>query len=278
MIGHYRVGIPDYSDRGFKEGVANALIHRDYGRLGAIHVQWHEDRIEISSPGGFPEGVGLDNLLVTAPVPRNPLLADAFKRAGVVERTARGIDTIFREQLRTGRPAPSYDRSTGVNVVLVLPGGEANLDLARFVAEEGIADRPLDVDSLVLLSHLWREERLTVSEAARLIQKPDEVAREELDRLLKKGLIAFRRRRKEVAYGLSHDVIQRLGGVGPVTHEHEQQVLRHLDKHHRITRGQAAGLCRLSLDQASRLLRKLAASGVLVAHGTGKGAWYERSP
>jgi ATP-dependent DNA helicase RecG len=44
--------------------------------------------------------VRLDNLLVTAPRPRNPLLADAFKRAGVVERTARGIDTIFYEQLR----------------------------------------------------------------------------------------------------------------------------------------------------------------------------------
>jgi hypothetical protein len=69
--------------------------------LGAVHFHWHPDRIEISSPGGFPEGVRLDNLLVTAPRPRNPLLADAFKRAGIVERTARGIDTIFYEQLRT---------------------------------------------------------------------------------------------------------------------------------------------------------------------------------
>ncbi len=25
-------------------------------------MQWHEDRIEISNPGGFPEGVRLDNL------------------------------------------------------------------------------------------------------------------------------------------------------------------------------------------------------------------------
>ena len=43
--------------------LANALIHRDYSRQGAVHVQWHEDRIEISNPGGFPEGVRLDNLL-----------------------------------------------------------------------------------------------------------------------------------------------------------------------------------------------------------------------
>ena len=102
----FRIGIPDYSEQALREGLANALIHRDYSRLGAVHVQWQEDRIEISNPGGFPEGVRLDNLLVTPPRPRNPSLVDAFKRAGIVERTARGIDTIFFEQLRNGRPAP----------------------------------------------------------------------------------------------------------------------------------------------------------------------------
>ena len=79
----------------------------------------------------------LDNLLVTSPRPCNPLLADAFKRAGVVERTARGIDTIFYEQLRNGRPAPSYARSDPTGVVLVLPGGAANLDFVRLLVEAG---------------------------------------------------------------------------------------------------------------------------------------------
>jgi ATP-dependent DNA helicase RecG len=123
MVNIFRIGIPDYSEQAFREGLANALIHRDYSRLGAVYVQWHEDRIEISNPGGFPEGVRLDNLLVTPPRPRNPSLADAFKRAGIVERTARGIDTIFFEQLRNGRPATSYERSTETDVILVLPGG-----------------------------------------------------------------------------------------------------------------------------------------------------------
>jgi len=54
-----------------------------------VHVQWHDDRIEISNPGGFPEGVRLDNLPVTQLRPRNPLPAGAFKRAGVVDRAHR---------------------------------------------------------------------------------------------------------------------------------------------------------------------------------------------
>lgn len=94
MVGMLRIGVPDYPERALREALANALTHRDYQRLGAVHFQWQDAHIEIMSPGGFPEGVRLDNLLVTAPRPRNPLLADAFKRAGIVERTARGIDTI----------------------------------------------------------------------------------------------------------------------------------------------------------------------------------------
>ena len=103
---------PAYSETAFREALANALTHRDYTRRGAMHVQWNSEQLEVSSPGGFPEGIRLDNLLVAAPHPRSPLLADAFKRTGLVERTGRGINRMFAEQLRVGRPAPDYGRST----------------------------------------------------------------------------------------------------------------------------------------------------------------------
>ncbi|MDQ7828233.1 MAG: ATP-binding protein [Armatimonadota bacterium] len=184
LVGMLRIAVPDYPPAVFREGLANALIHRDYTRLGAVHVQWHEDRIEIGNPGGFPEGVRLDNLLVTQPRPRNPLLADAFKRAGIVERTARGIDTIYFEQLRNGRPAPSYARSNETGVVLVLPGGEANLEFARMVAEESQAGRTLGLDELLLLNYLWIERCLTTDKAGALIQKAQAEARSFLQRLV----------------------------------------------------------------------------------------------
>ena len=161
LVGMVRVAVPDYPSAAFREALANALIHRDYTRLGAVHVQRHDDRLEISNPGGFPGGVRLDNLLVTAPRPRNPLLVDAFKRAGIVERTARGIDTIFYEQLRNGRPAPSYELSNESGVVVVLPGGQANLDFVRLLVEEARAGRDLRLDELLLLNALWQDRRLT---------------------------------------------------------------------------------------------------------------------
>ena len=136
LLGMVCVGIPNVLPSAFREALANALTHRDYTRLGAVHVQWRAGEIAISNPGGLPDGVRLGNLLVTPPRPRNPLLADALKRAGIVERTARGVDLIFAEQVRCGHPAPRYetDGQTGVN--LTLGCDEPDLDLVRLRIEE----------------------------------------------------------------------------------------------------------------------------------------------
>jgi len=75
-------------------------------------------------------------LLVVEPRPRNPLLADAIKRIGLAERTGRGIDLIYQGLLRYGRPGPDYSRSDSHSVVVVLPGGAADLGILQIVIEE----------------------------------------------------------------------------------------------------------------------------------------------
>ncbi len=282
LVGMVRVGVPDYAPAAFREGLANALIHRDYTRLGAVHVQWHDDRIEIANPGGFPEGVRLDNILVTPPRPRNPLLADAFKRAGVVERTARGIDTIFYEQLRYGRPAPNYARSNEAGVVLVLPGGKANVGFVRLVVEESQAGRPLGLDELLVLNQLWLERRLTTDEVSRYIQKPHTEARICLQRLVEAGLVESRGERKGRTWHLSAATYRRLGepaayvrqrGFEPI--QQEQMVLQYVEKHGSIGRGEVAELCQLNPMQAYRLLKRLERLGrIRRISGSTKGVRY----
>lgn len=285
MVGLFRIGVPDYSPVGFREALANALVHRDYTRLGAVHVQWHEDRIEISNPGGFPEGISLDNLLVAGPRPRNPLLADAFKRAGVVERTGRGIDTIFEEQLRNGRPAPSYERSTPTDTSVVLPGGEANLEFVRLLVEEGQAGRSPSFIKLLALNGLWSERSLSTAEAARLIQRPEGEARSVLERLVEDGLVERRGERKGRTYHLSAATYRRLGEKAAYVHrrgfeplQQEQMVLQYAAKHGSISRAEAMELCQLSGPQAYRLLAKLQKEGQLRQVGQrGRGVRYERN-
>lgn len=284
MVGLLRVGVPDYPERALREALANALIHRDYQRLGAVHFQWHDEHIEITSPGGFPEGVRLDNLLVTTPRPRNPLLADAFKRAGIVERTARGIDTIFYEQLRNGRPAPSYARSNEATVSVVIPGGAANLDFVQLLVTEAQGGRELRLDELLLLNALWREGNLDTGNAARLTQKSETDARATLHRLVEAGLIEERGHKKGRTWHLSAAAYRALGdkaayvrqrGFEPL--QQEQMVLQYVEKHGRITRKEAAELCRITGPQAYRLLDRLARQGLVEREGErGRGVGYRR--
>ncbi len=281
FVGMTRVGIPDYPARAYREGVANALVHRDYTRLGAVHVQWHDDRLQISSPGSFPEGVHLDNLLVTDPRPRNPLLADAFKRAGIVERTGRGIDAIFEAQLRAGRSIPSYDRSTAAGVTLVLPGGPANLGFVRLRVEEERTGGPLDHRQLLLLHHLGLQARITEAEAARIIQLDEGSARRSLHALVEKGLVTAGGPRAKRSYQLSDEARERFGddpvqGPHPLTiSQREFRVEVYALSKGRVTRREVAELCGIGPAQATRLLARMVDEGLLRRHGRSRGTWYE---
>lgn len=146
MIGMFRLPVPDYSPVGYREAVNNAVLHRDYTRIGGVYIQWQPDHLLITNPGGFPAGITIDNLLVHEPKPRNPRLASAFRRIGLVEQTGRGVDKIYMGQLRYGRPAPDYSRSDVEGVRVILRGGEASLQFAAFVYEQDVAGKPLTLD------------------------------------------------------------------------------------------------------------------------------------
>ena len=124
QIGLFRVPIPNYEKDAFREGFVNALVHRDYFRVGAVQVQLQKNVLSISSPGGFLEGISPDNILTVAPTPRNVLLAEAVKRIGLAERTGRGIDKIYTAMLRSGHAIPDYSASTNASVVLRLNSTE----------------------------------------------------------------------------------------------------------------------------------------------------------
>lgn len=284
QFGLLRVAVSTYSETAFREALANALIHRDYTRRGAVHVQWTEEQLEISSPGGFPSGVRLDNLLVAPPHPRSPLLADAFKRTGLVERTGRGINRMFAEQLRFGRPAPDYGRSSDDQVVAVLPGGPANLSMTRWVLEqEKQQGAPLRLAELQVLAELVRERRATTIELAHLVQRTDAETRHLLTRMVERGWIEARGEGKGRSWHLSAAVYRmleapagyiRVRGFEPL--QQEQMILQYVDAHGHITRAQAADLCSLDSGQASRLLRRLAREGKLEQRGDRRGAVYVR--
>lgn len=284
QFGLLRIAIPMYSETAFREALANALTHRDYTQRGAICVRWSEERLVVSSPGGFPEGIHVDNLLVAAPHPRSPILADAFRRTGLAERAGRGIDRMFAGQFRVGRPAPDYGRSTGQQVVAILPGGPANLAMTRWVLEqERRSDRPVSLPELQILSELLRERRATTAQLAHLTQRTESETRIQLARMVEQGWIQARGEGKGRTWHLSAALYRalessagyvRVRGFEPL--QQEQMVLAFVSAHGSITRAQAAELCAIAPEQAGRLLRRLAAEGKLVQRGERRGSFYEQ--
>ena len=190
QAGLFRVPIPNYDRRGFREGFINALVHRDYSRLGAVHVRLDVDGLALSSPGGFVEGITLHNLLVTAPRSRNPLLADIVKRIGLAERTGRGIDRIYEGMLRYGRPAPDYTMSDVTSVVLLMLKSDADIAfLEMILRHEERTGTAMPIDSLIILSRLRYERRLTTLDLTANTQKPEQATRTALEKLVEAGLV-----------------------------------------------------------------------------------------
>ncbi len=283
QVGLFRVPVPNYDSRSFREALVNALVHRDFTRLGAVHVRWEQEAIVISNPGGFVEGVTLDNILVTEPRPRNPTLADAIKRIGLAERTGRGVDLIYRGLLRYGRPAPNYQRSDAHTVVVELSGAAAEIGLLRLVLEEEERRHTqLPIDTLIALSLLWHERRIDMHALAHAIQRDEATARNVLERLVEVGLVKAHGVKKGRTYTLSPAVYRETGQpaayirqAGFDSIQQEQMTLRYVREHGRITRSEVAELCGISDSQATRLLERLAEAGSLQLVGSGRGAYYQ---
>ena len=273
--GLFRVPVPNFDRRGFREAFVNALVHRDYTRLGMVRVLWESDGIRISSPGPFPDGVTTANLLTVDPTPRNPVLADALKRIGLAERTGRGVDRIYEGLLRFGRPAPDYGGSTGSSVVVKLFGGQADLDFLRVVlAEEKRRGEPLSLDALIVLSCLRRERRLGFGDLALAVQRTEASARSVLERLVEIGLVEAHGSNRDRTFTLGARVYRELGQSAAYVRQtgvemihHEAMVLKLAKTKGSIKRSDAVELCGLTEKQASTLLGRLVDQGHLIQEG-----------
>lgn len=286
QLGLLRVAVPDYSPEAFREAVMNAVVHRDYTRMGAVYIQMHPDHLFISNRGAFPEGITLDNLLVHEPKPRNPRLAEALVRIGLVEKTGRGIDKIYLGQLRYGRPTPDYSQSTGEDVRLIIPGGSGSLQFAKLVHELDQSGRPLGLDELLVLNQLQIERRVDAAEVGHITQKGPGQARAVLERLVERGLVEGRGERRGRIYMLSASLYRQLGratdysrarGFDPV--RQDAMVLEYLRAHGRITRRDVVELCGVTSNQARWLLTRLVRRGeIRLAGEPRRGAYYELVP
>lgn len=102
------VAQPEYPWEAIREAVMNAIMHRDYETSNApIQIDWFDNRIEISNPGGPYGRVRKDNFERVNDY-RNPSLASAMKSLGYVNRFGRGIARIKAAMEQNGNSPPIF--------------------------------------------------------------------------------------------------------------------------------------------------------------------------
>ena len=110
--------IKDYPGAAIREAVVNAFAHRDYLLHSTVKVEIFDNRMEILSPGGIPDGLTLEEVKDGMTAVRNPQLVHILDKLKYIENYGTGIRRMY-EAYRNTEKHPSFDvRPNSFKVIL----------------------------------------------------------------------------------------------------------------------------------------------------------------
>ncbi|MFQ5627116.1 MAG: RNA-binding domain-containing protein [bacterium] len=137
IVGFRRREVTEYPFEAIREAICNAVCHRDYRIEGAtVRAMVFDDRIEINSPGGLPQGVTLAEI-ERKHVLRNPVIAGCLYDIFYIEKWGTGIARMRRSMREHGLAAPHLEDLDDFFAVTFYGPGDRILDL---IPEEGTTD------------------------------------------------------------------------------------------------------------------------------------------
>ena len=110
----------DYPHWATRELLMNAICHRTYESNGPIQFYQYNDRIELMNPGGLYGKVNAQNFPFVNDY-RNPVIAEAMKVLGFVNRFSRGIIRVKEELKENGNGEPEFSLDLGTAFLVVEP-------------------------------------------------------------------------------------------------------------------------------------------------------------
>ncbi|MBW1851896.1 MAG: putative DNA binding domain-containing protein [Deltaproteobacteria bacterium] len=103
-----------------REGILNAICHRDYSITGSDNkLDIFSDRLEITSPGTLPFGITLQDLGEGISEVRNRLLVKIFRETGYIEQLGTGIMRIKEACRKNELPEPKFEETGNFFKVII---------------------------------------------------------------------------------------------------------------------------------------------------------------
>ncbi|MFQ6072835.1 MAG: RNA-binding domain-containing protein [Methanosarcinales archaeon] len=176
-----RIDKSEYPLDAIREAIINALIHRDYFATPDIKVFIFDDRIEITNPGSFPEGVTPEKPMH---VPRNHVLCQLMKDIGFIEKYGSGIYFMKNICKEYGIPEPKFEIDEYWTKVIFKSGGKAIVipEIEKLGVE--LNDRQRKILGVIL-----EYGKITNKEYAKIFQISRNTATNDLAKLADIGLI-----------------------------------------------------------------------------------------
>lgn len=162
---HYQTGlfvfdILTFNERVVREALLNAISHRNYQLGGSVFLRQYQDRLVVESPGGFPPGITLDNILERQ-APRNRRIAEIFAKCGLVERSGQGMNLIYELSIQEAKGLPDFQGTDAYQVRLTLHGLVLDpqlLKMLRDIGEETLA--LFTTEDFLIIDALTRGQKL----------------------------------------------------------------------------------------------------------------------
>ncbi|MFH0772402.1 MAG: RNA-binding domain-containing protein [Candidatus Omnitrophota bacterium] len=172
----------DYPIRALREAIINGLIHRDYLNLADVRVFIFDDRIEVVSPGPFPEGVTPKK---PKHKPVNKILSDLMYDIGYIEKYGSGIYLENELCLKNGNPKPVYEIDL-IQTKVIFKSQVRDVTVVEIEEKilEGLNERQRKA-----IEYIRKNGKITRKECEKLCKTSERTANRELTELVKKGII-----------------------------------------------------------------------------------------
>ena len=195
--GMQRREIPEIPREAVREAIANALCHRDYATGTAVEVNVYMDFVEVVSPGLFPEGDAPENHLAGGDgglKQRNPGIAQALFRSGMIEQYGTGIPRIKRYCDAEGVKF-SYRQTANTTVIRFdRPGAQITREFlpdAESPKKPQMPERPFDAAESAAMEIARKNGRVTKRELMAEAGVGKMKATETLKTLASKGMLEW---------------------------------------------------------------------------------------
>lgn len=258
-----------FSEKPVREALLNAVAHRDYTiNSQSIFIKASPEEFIIESPGGFPPGITLENILHKTSW-RNRMIAETFEKAGLAERSGQGVDDIFESTIKEGKGMPDLTESDTHLVRLRIPAQVKDKNFIFFLEKVARSKQLiLSFEQIYELEKIREQQRVPKLKYT--------------SKFLELGIIESIGRTRGTKYILSHKYYAQEGKVGTHTrltglsrNQIKELILNHLRKNRKgVMKDFLDAFRDLKQQDLNNLLQELKRAGKVIHEGARRSGYW----